>query len=81
MIQQITLPNIIDEIVADDMSFYSEDEMVELYETCIHLICAFVDENHDLISDPDFHDLLEEDLYDLIFAQFEEAILFEVSED
>lgn len=81
MIQQITLPNIIDEIVADDMSFYSEDEMVELYETCIHLICAFVDENHDLISDPDFHDLLEEDLYDLIFAQFEEAILFEVAED
>ncbi len=56
-------------------SCFTEEEELEIYETCFHLMEEFVNNNPTLVSEPDFHDIFEDEIYDLIYTQFEHDIL------
>ena len=71
------LDNIIDEIKADDnVKFFNEESELELYNTCLYLMEEFIRNNPKLITDPDFDDIFEDNIEELMFAQFEDDIFF-----
>lgn len=60
----------------ESTNFFNCEEEFELYQTCIYLIELFMKDNPTLISDPDFHDILEEDLKELIHHHFEHELFY-----
>ena len=71
------LDNIIDEIKADeDAKFFSEDDALDLYNTCLYLMEEFIKKNPKLITEPDFDDIFEDNINELMYAQFEDDIFF-----
>lgn len=66
------LVNIIDEIICDDSSAFSEEDQEELFETCLHLIQEYIEENPNAISDPDFQETLTEEVYDILEVYIDE---------
>ena len=71
------LDNIIDEITADeDVEFFNNEDALELYNTCIYLMEEFIKKNPKLITEPDFDDIFEENINELMYAQFEDDIFF-----
>jgi putative phage-type endonuclease len=70
------LENILDLIEPNKESrCFKEEEELEIYETCFHLMEEFVNANPTLISDPEFHDIFEDEIYELIYTQFEHDLL------
>jgi len=65
------LTNILDEIVPFIHSF-SLEESVELYDTCFHLMETYIEENPKAITEPDFEEVFEENITNLMYLQFEE---------
>jgi putative phage-type endonuclease len=65
------LINIIDNIIPDDYSF-NEDEIVEIYDTCIHIMKELIDNNPTLISEPDFDEIFDENVNELIYSTFDD---------
>ena len=62
------LENILDSIVPDGITHcFTEEEEIELYETCFHLMEEFVEANPTFISEPDFHEIFEEEIYELMY--------------
>jgi putative phage-type endonuclease len=71
------LDNIIDEIKADeDAKFFSDDDALDLYNTCLYLMEEFIKKNPKLITEPDFDDIFEDNINELMYAQFEDDIFF-----
>ena len=70
------LINIIDLIEPDQQSSFTDEEALELYETCIHIMEEFIIQNPTIISDPDFDDIFEENIEELIEAHFEDDIFY-----
>ena len=71
------LDNIIDEITADEAAkFFSNDDALELYNTCLYLMEEFIKKNPKLITEPDFDDIFEDNINELMYAQFEDDIFF-----
>jgi len=71
------LDNIIDKITADeDVKFFNEEDALDLYNTCLYLMEEFIKKNPKLITDPDFEDIFEDNIEELMFAQFEDDIFF-----
>ena len=56
------LTNIIDLIIPEDCECFNEDESMELYETCIHIMEVFIKNNPSIITDPDFDDIFDENI-------------------
>ena len=71
------LDNIIDEIKADeDAKFFSDDDALDLYNTCLYLMEEFIKKNPKLITEPDFDEIFEDNINELMYAQFEDDIFF-----
>ena len=70
------LVNIIDLIVPDDDSFLNEEESIEIYDTCMHIMEEFIKRNPTIISDPDFEDIFEENINELMDAHFDSDIFY-----
>lgn len=71
------LDNIIDEIKADvEVKFFNDEDALEMYNTCLYLMEEFIQKNPKLITDPDFEDIFEDNINELMFAQFEDDIFF-----
>jgi putative phage-type endonuclease len=70
------LINIIDLIEPDQQSSFNEEEALELYETCIHIMEEFIIRNPTIITDPDFDDIFEENIEELMEAHFEDDIFY-----
>uniref|UniRef100_A0A6C0I6E0 YqaJ viral recombinase domain-containing protein n=1 Tax=viral metagenome TaxID=1070528 RepID=A0A6C0I6E0_9ZZZZ len=71
------LNNIIDEIKADEnVMYFSNEDALELYNTCLYLMEEFIRNNPKLITDPDFDNIFEDNIEELMFAQFEDDIFF-----
>jgi len=65
------LTNIIDQIVPEETNCFNEEETMELYETCYHLMEEFIKNNPTVISEPDFEEIFEENIRELIDAHFD----------
>jgi putative phage-type endonuclease len=70
------LINIIDLIIPEDCECFNEDECMELYETCIHIMEVFIKNNPSIITDPDFHDIFDENIQELIKSLFDNDIFY-----
>ena len=68
------LEDILENIVAEDEieqeSLVSPNDEIELVETCMQLMCDYIDENPSLISEPDFHDTMIENIKELFLIEF-----------
>jgi putative phage-type endonuclease len=70
------LVNIIDLIVPDEDYFLNEEESIEIYDTCMHIMEEFIKRNPTVISDPDFEDIFEENINELMDAHFDSDIFY-----
>ena len=71
------LTNIIDEIEADeDTPFFSEEDAHELYDNCIYLMEEFMKDNIKVIVEPDFDEIFDENIKEMMAALFEDDIFY-----
>ena len=70
------LVNILDELVfEDEPNIFSEDYAIEILETALYLMEEFMSQNPTVISEPDFHDILLEEIKEIFYIQMEEHIM------
>jgi hypothetical protein len=62
-------------IFEDEPSIFTEDYAIELIETALHLIEEYIYDNPTLISEPDFYDILLEEIKEIFYIQLEDHIL------
>jgi putative phage-type endonuclease len=71
-----TLQDILDTLVfEDEPSIFSENYAVDLVETALHLMEEYMAENPTAISDPNFQEILLEEIKDIFYIQMEDHIL------
>ena len=69
------LEDITDSLIFEDPpSIFDEDTSVSLVETALHLMEEYMECNPHIISEPDFHDILLEELIEMFYSQFEDHI-------
>jgi putative phage-type endonuclease len=70
------LEDILDKLVfEDEPSLFSEDYTIDLVETAMYLMDEYMCQNPTIISEPNFYDILLEEIQDLFYVQMEEYIL------
>ena len=71
------LINIIDDIFPEeDDDFFNDDESFELYETCKFLMEEFIRANSKIITEPEFEDIFNENIEELVKSQFDSDIFY-----
>ena len=69
------LEDITDKLVfEDEPSIFTEEYAVELVETALHLMDDYMEQHPTAISQPNFHDILLEDIKEIFYVQMEEHI-------
>lgn len=69
------LQDIMDTLVfEDEPSIFNEVSAIELVETALHLMDEYIEQNPQIISEPNFHDILLEEIKDIFYIQLEEHI-------
>jgi putative phage-type endonuclease len=69
------LDDILDSLIfEDEPSIFNDIYAVELVETALHLMDEYINLHPHVISEPDFHDILIEEIKDLFYIQLEEQI-------
>ena len=67
------LTNVLETIVfEDDPSIFTEEYTLDLMETALHLMEEFMSNNPCIITEPDFNEILLEELTCIFATQFEE---------
>lgn len=70
------LEDIMDTLVfEDEPNIFNEEHAIELVETALHLMEEFMEENPTAISEPNFHDILLEEIKEMFYVQMEDHIL------
>ena len=73
----MNIEDVTDLICPDENELYFSDEnSMELYQTCIHLMEDFIEEYPDIITDPDFDEIFDENIHELMNALFENDIFY-----
>ena len=62
-------------VFEDEPTIFSEEYAIELIETALHLMEETIENNPTLISEPNFNDILLEELKEIFYIQLEEHIL------
>lgn len=66
------LENILDKIQPESyISVFTEEDKYELIEYVLKIINDYVEENTNIIADPDFDNIIYEDISDIIYEQYE----------
>ena len=68
------LDDILDEITPSEITpdkIFSSKEEEEIVDTCIQLMCDYIDENPKEISEPDFHETMIENVKDIMFMNYD----------
>ena len=69
------LEDITDKLVfEDEPSIFTEEYAIELVETALHLMDDYMEQHPTAISQPNFHDILLEDIKEIFYVQMEEHI-------
>ena len=65
-----------------EVQYFNDDEFLKLYETCLYLMEEFIKDYPTFVSDPDFEDIFDENIQELMYSQFEFDIFYtEEAED
>jgi putative phage-type endonuclease len=71
------LIDITDRIVAEEKtSHFSEEESLELYQTFTYLMEEFMNDNPTIISEPDFEDIFDENIKELMISHFDSDLFY-----
>lgn len=62
-------------VFEDEPCIFCEEHAVDLVETALHLMEEFMFENPTAISEPNFHDILLEEIKEMFYIQMEDHIL------
>jgi len=66
------LIDITDTIIPEtEVQYFNEDEFLKLYETCLYLMEEFIQDYPSFVSEPDFEDMFDENIQELMYSQFE----------
>jgi len=69
------LEDITDKLVfEDEPSIFTEEYAVELVETALHLMDEYMEHHPHAISEPNFHEILLEEIKDIFYVQMEDHI-------
>jgi putative phage-type endonuclease len=69
--------DITDKIIPDtEYQYFNDDEFLELYETCLYLMEEFIKDCPTFVSEPDFEDVFDENIQELMYSQFEFDIFY-----
>ena len=69
------LQDITDELVfEDEPSIFNDELAIELVETAMHLMDEYIKSNPNIVSEPDFQEILLEEIQDIFYVQMEEQI-------
>jgi putative phage-type endonuclease len=60
----------------DDCKFFSEKDELELYEMCFHLMYEFIQENPTIITDPNFDEIFDENISEIVHLHFIDSIYY-----
>lgn len=70
------LEDIMDKLIfEDEPSIFNDEYAIELLETALYLMEEFMIENPTVISEPNFHDILLEEIKEIFYVQMEDYIL------
>jgi putative phage-type endonuclease len=61
-------------VFEDEPSIFTEDYASEFVETVLYLMDDFMSENPNIITEPDFNEILLEEIQEIFYIQFEEHI-------
>jgi hypothetical protein len=70
------LENIIDQLVPQEERFFNDEETIEVYETCLHIMDEFITQHPKLISEPDFEECFDENINELMHSHFDYDIFY-----
>lgn len=71
------LIDITDLIVPENYStYFNDEESLELYQTCIFLMEEFIKDHPTLITEPDFDDIFDENIRELMHSHFDSDIFY-----
>jgi len=66
-----------DEIIPDEnINFLSEEDELELYEMCSHLMHEFITDHPTIMSEPNFEEIFDENINELVHAHFIDSIFY-----
>ena len=69
------LEDITDKLIfEDEPSIFTEEYAVELVETALHLMDEYMEQHPHAISEPNFHEIILEDIKEIFYVQMEEQI-------
>ena len=69
------LEDITDKLVfEDEPSIFTEEYAIELVETALHLMDEYMEQHPNAISEPNFHEIILEDIKEIFYVQMEEQI-------
>jgi putative phage-type endonuclease len=69
------LEDITDKLVfEDEPSIFTEEYAIELVETALHLMDEYMEQQPTAISEPNFHEIILEDIKEIFYVQMEEQI-------
>ena len=77
------LIDVTDLIIAEDYTpYFNDEDALEIYQTCLYLMEDFIKDHPSLITEPDFHDIFDENIEELMASHFDFDIFYtEESED
>jgi hypothetical protein len=71
------LTDCLDTIIAvDEPTFFNEEECIELYDTCLHIMEEFIKYNTNVIAEPDFDEEFDENIEELMHSLFESNVFY-----
>jgi len=68
-------------VFEDEPSIFTEEYAEELIETALHLMDEFVNNNPHIISEPDFNDILLEEIKEILETQMEDILTSDMVEE
>ena len=71
-----TMIDVTEQIIPEDTTYFNDDESFELYQTCIHLMEEFIKENPTIITEPDFEEIFDENIEELMHSHFDFDIFY-----
>jgi len=60
----------------EDPKYFNDEESIEIYQSCIHLMETFITDNPSLISEQDFDDIFDENIQELMHSHFDFDIFY-----
>lgn len=70
------LVDCLNEIVPENLKYLSDEEEIELYELCQHMMDEYVGQNYLIFSDEDFSEEFDENIHELIHSMFDDDIYY-----